>query len=138
MAELKTKKTVASVDAFLKKVDDKRRADCVALVQLMRNATKAEPRMWGSSIVGFGDYSYKYDSGREGEWFAMGFSPRKTDLTLYLMPGVDHYRDYLARLGPHKTGRSCLYIKRLADVDLTVLRQLVKEAAQHAKERDGA
>jgi hypothetical protein len=130
MAELKTKKTKASVDAFLKKLDAARRDDCVALVRLMQQATNAEPKMWGPSIVGFGDYKYKYNSGREGDWFAMGFSPRKKDLTLYIMPGVDNYREQLAKLGPHRTGVSCLYIKRLADVDLSVLNQIVTAAGK--------
>ena len=130
MAELKTKKTRASVAAFLKTVDAARRDDCVAIARLMQQATGAEARMWGSSIVGFGDYRYKYASGREGEWFQMGFSPRKNDLTLYILPGVGHFKQHLATLGPHKTGGSCLYIKRLADVDLSVLQDLVNEAAK--------
>ena len=133
MAELKTKKTKASVDAFLGKLDADRREDCKTLVRLMTQATKAEPKMWGPSIVGFGDYKYKYDSGREGEWFAMGFSPRKKDLTLYLLPGVQAYKAHLAQLGPHKTGMSCLYIKRLADVDIDVLKRLVTDAAKQLR-----
>lgn len=130
MGELKTKKTNASVDAFLQGVDEKRREDCRALVRLMHAATNAEPKMWGASIVGFGDYKYKYDSGREGEWFQMGFSPRKNDLTLYILPGVKKFKTHLARLGPHKTSVSCLYIKRLADVDVSVLEALVTDAAK--------
>ena len=133
MAELKTKKTKASVDAFLGKLDADRREDCKTLVRLMTQATKAEPKMWGPSIVGFGDYKYKYDSGREGEWFAMGFSPRKKDLTLYILPGVQAYKAHLAQLGPHKTGMSCLYIKRLADVDIDVLKRLVTDAAKQLR-----
>jgi hypothetical protein len=133
MAELKTKKTRASVDAFLRTIDASRREDCVTLVKLMKQATKAEPRMWGTSIVGFGDYQYKYDSGRKGEWFVMGFSPRKKDLTLYILPSVTQFPEHLAKLGPHKTGVSCLYIKRLADVDLAVLKQLVTDAANRLK-----
>jgi hypothetical protein len=129
VAELKTKKTRASVSAFLKKLDATRRDDCIAIARLMQQATSAEPKMWGPSIVGFGDYRYKYDSGREGEWFKMGFSPRKNDLTLYIMPGVDHFKQHLSRLGPHKTGVSCLYIKRLSDVDITVLQQIIDGAA---------
>ena len=136
MAELKTKKTTASVETFLKNLDATRRAECATLVDLMEKATSAPPRMWGPSIVGFGDYRYKYDSGREGEWFAVGFSPRKSDLTLYIMPGINKYRDHLANLGPHRTGKSCLYIKRLADVDLSVLAGLVNEAATQLKSQD--
>jgi hypothetical protein len=135
MAELKTKKTTNSVDAFLQKVDVARRDDCVTLVRLMKAATKADPKMWGASIVGFGEYHYKYASGREGDWFQMGFSPRKNDLTLYIMPAVDEYRDHLAELGPHKTGVGCLYIKRLADVDRSVLKKIVTEAARRMRAR---
>lgn len=126
MAELKTKETAESVPAFLDKIADKgRREDCLAVVDIMRDATKEEPRMWGSSIVGFGRYRYKYGSGREGEWMITGFSPRKSDLTLYIMPGFEPFADVMKRLGKYKTGKSCLYIKKLADVDLDVLRELV-------------
>ena len=103
MAELKTKLTKASVDGFLKGVDDQgRRKDCQALVRLMKRAVKAEPRMWGSSIIGFGDYRYEYASGREGDWFLAGFSPRKQDLTLYIVSGFDRYKPLMAKLGTHK------------------------------------
>jgi hypothetical protein len=135
MAELKTQKTAASVEAFLKTLDDTRRADCRALVRIMREATGAKPTMWGTNIVGFGSYHYKYDSGRAGEWFITGFSPRKRDLTLYIMPGVGRYKPLLARLGPHKTGVSCLYLKRLADVDTTVLKELVSAAVNTLRDR---
>ena len=131
MAELKTKETKASVTAFLNKIPDQaRRDDCFALAEIMRAVTKEEPRMWGSSIVGFGRYHYKGKSGREGEWMITGFSPRKSDLTLYLMSGFDEFPDLMKRLGKHKTGKSCLYIKKLADVDLSVLRQLVKQSVK--------
>lgn len=126
MAELKTKETTESVSAFLKKIADKtRREDCLAVVDIMRDVTKEEPKMWGSSIVGFGRYHYKYESGREGEWMITGFSPRKGDLTLYIMPGFEPFPDLMKRLGKYKTGKSCLYIKKLADVDVDVLRELV-------------
>ncbi len=126
MAELKTKETAESVSAFLKKIADKtRREDCLAVVDIMRDVTKEEPKMWGSSIVGFGRYHYKYESGREGEWMITGFSPRKGDLTLYIMPGFEPFPDLMKRLGKYKTGKSCLYIKKLADVDVDVLRELV-------------
>ncbi len=131
MAELKTKETTASVDAFLNKIaDDERRADCRAVVDLMRAVTKEEPKMWGPSIVGFGRYRYKYESGRGGEWPITGFSPRKGDLTLYIMPGFDSSAELMARLGKHKTGKSCLYIKRLSDVDLKVLKKLVAQSVK--------
>lgn len=126
MAELKTKETAESVSAFLDKIADKgRREDCLAVVDIMRDVTKEEPKMWGSSIVGFGRYRYKYESGREGEWMITGFSPRKSDLTLYIMPGFEPFADLMKRLGKYKTGKSCLYIKKLADVDVGVLRELV-------------
>jgi hypothetical protein len=138
VAELKTKKTAASVDGFHTRLDPARREDCLALVRLMQHATKSPPRMWGTSIVGFGDYNYKYESGRGGEWFVMGFSPRKNDLTLYINPGIGYFREHLARLGPHKTGVSCLYIKRLADIDVSVLKRLVTDAAKQLKARTQA
>lgn len=131
MAEPKTKETAESVSAFLDKVADKgRREDCLAVADIMRDVTKEEPRMWGSSIVGFGRYRYKYESGREGEWMITGFSPRKGDLTLYIMGGFDLFPDVMKRLGKYKTGKSCLYIKKLADVDLDVLKDLVTRSVK--------
>jgi Domain of unknown function (DU1801) len=129
MAELKTKKTNASVAKFLNGVtDEQRRKDCFKLVDIMKAATKLEPAMWGTSIVGFGRHQYKYTSGRELEWFLVGFSPRKQDLTLYIMPGVERYPALMKKLGKHKTGKSCLYIKSLEDIDLPTLKQLIKES----------
>lgn len=134
MAELKTKPTAASVSDFLAKIgDDERRKDCVAVSKLMQKATGAKPRMWGASIVGFGEMRYKYASGRELDWFLVGFSPRKNDLTLYIMPGFTHYADQLKSLGKHKTARSCLYIKRLSDIDLVVLRSIVEDSVQRMR-----
>ncbi len=131
MAELKTKPTKASVESFLKKVtDDARRQDCQAVTELMKEVTGAPPEMWGPSIVGFGRYRYKYPTGREGEWMLMGFSPRKTDLTLYILPGVHEFQELLPKLGKIKTGKACLYIKKLEDVDLKVLRKILKQALQ--------
>jgi hypothetical protein len=131
MAELKTKETKKSVNAFLNQiVDQQRREDCSAIVEIMRAATKEEPKMWGPSIVGFGRYRYKYGSGREGEWPIIGFSPRKSDLTLYLMRGFDEYPDLIKRLGKHKASKSCLYLKKLADVDMSVLKELVKRSVR--------
>ena len=129
MAELKTKKTAASVEKFLNGVtDEQRRKDCFSLVEIMKAATKAEPAMWGTTIVGFGQQQYTYDSGRALEWFLVGFSPRKQDLTLYIMPGVERYPSLMKKLGKHKTGKSCLYIKKLEDVDLPTLNQLIKQS----------
>jgi hypothetical protein len=129
MAELKTKPTTASVETFLNKIaDDTRRKDCEAVTALMQEVTGAEPEMWGPSIVGFGRYHYKYASGREGDWMLMGFSPRKGDLTLYVMPGVHEFQELLPKLGKIKTGKGCLYIKKLEDVDLKVLRKILKQA----------
>lgn len=135
MADLKTKPTAASVDAFLKRVEDEaRRQDCATLVRIMKKATRDEPAMWGASIVGFGRYHYKYASGREGDWFLTGFSPRKQDLTLYIMAGFDGFEALMARLGKYKTGKSCLYVKRLADVDVAVLEKLVAASVQHMRQ----
>ena len=130
MAELKTKPTTASVTKFLNGVSDKtRREDCFAVLEMMREVTKEEPKMWGSSIVGFGRHRYKYESGREGEWPIAAFSPRKGDLTLYFTPGFD-IEPEMERLGKYKTGKSCLYIKKLGDVDPKVLKQLVTKSVK--------
>ena len=129
MAELKTKKTTASVEKFLNNVaDEQRRKDCFRLVEIMKAETKAEPAMWGTSIVGFGRHQYKYESGRQLEWFLVGFSPRKQDLTLYMMGGLERYPFLTKKLGKHKAGKGCLYIKKLEDVDLPTLKQLIKQS----------
>lgn len=137
MAELKTKKTKASVSAFLKKIsDEQRRKDCQRVLEIMKEATGEEPRMWGSSIVGFGTHKYRYASGREGEWPIIGFSPRKTDLTLYIMRDFEGSESLLAKLGKHKTGKVCLYLKRLDDVEIPVLKKLItKSVAKMADQR---
>jgi hypothetical protein len=135
-AKLKTTPTKNSVSAFLASVKEPaRRKDCARIVALMRKATGAAPRMWGTSIVGFGTYRYKYASGREGDWMLTGFSPRKSDLTLYIMAGFDGYADLMKRLGKHKTGKSCLYIKKLDDVDTAVLTTLVERSVAHMSAR---
>ncbi len=132
MAEIKTKRRTASVNAFLESIKDQtRRKDCHTIVKLMKQATNAEPAMWGPSIVGFGTYHYKYESGREGDWFLTGFSPRQQALTLYIMSGFKRYDTLMKKLGTHKTGKSCLYIKRLADVDLAVLEELIQQSVKH-------
>jgi Domain of unknown function (DU1801) len=134
MAKLKTQRTHASVSAFLRGLaDESRRKDCQTLVRIMTRAVGAKPRMWGSSIVGFGHYHYKYASGRENDWFLAGFSPRKQDLTIYIMAGFDRYDALMAKLGKYKTGKSCLYIKRLADVDVAVLQELITASVTHMK-----
>ena len=132
MAELKTKLNNRSVERFLNSVPDKqKREDCFTLLKLMRQATRAEPRMWGSSIVGFGRYHYKYASGREGDWFVAGFSPRKQNLTLYLMGGFEQHDALLQKLGKHKTGKACLYINRLDDIHLPTLKKLIQHSVKH-------
>ena len=134
MAELKTKPTNKSVSAFIKSVDDKRQADCRCILKLMRTITGKKPQMWGSSIVGFGNYHYKYKSGREGDWFVTGFSPRKQNLTIYIMPGFSSYADLLAKLGKCKTSVSCLYVKKLEDIDINVLEKLIAKSIRDMAE----
>lgn len=134
MAELKTKPTDASVEAFLDGIiDERKRQDSYAILAMMQEVTGAEPKMWGDSIVGFGSYHYKYASGREADWLLTGFSPRKQNLTLYIMTGFEQYGDLLGRLGKHSTGKGCLYIKRLQDVDLATLRELVRLSVEHMR-----
>jgi len=128
MAELKTRPTDARVDEFIAGVEgEARRADCRALMALMERVTGERPVMWGPSIVGFGRYHYRYESGREGDWMLAGFSPRKREITVYVMAGFKGAEQILARLGPHRASAgSCLYLKRLADVDLAALEELVR------------
>ncbi len=131
MAELKTTRNDQDVVAFLDGVsDEKRRQDCYTILRLMQEVTQTAPQMWGDSIVGFGSYHYKYASGREGDWFVTGFSPRKQNLTLYLMSGFERHDELLSKLGKYKIGKSCLYINRLSDVDQAVLRELVAESVR--------
>lgn len=139
MAALKTQKTQASVDAFLDGIeDDTKRADCRTLRALMEEITDAPATMWGKAIVGFGAYHYTYASGRDGDWFEVGFSPRKQNLTLYIMPGFAAYDDLMGRLGKHKTGKSCLYVKKLADLDMDALRTLITESVEDIRARHPA
>ena len=129
MAELKTKPNNEDVERFLDGIADERmRDDCRRVATMMREATGAEPRMWGESIVGFGDHHYRYASGREGDWFLTGFSPRKRELTLYLWYGLEEESELRARLGKHKVGKACLYLKRLDDADQEVLRELIQRS----------
>jgi hypothetical protein len=131
MAELKTKLNNASVDKFIKNIkDEQTRADCQKILGMMQNATKAEPKMWGTSIVGFGSYHYKYASGHEGDWFLTGFSPRKQSLTLYIMGGFEGHEELLSQLGKHSLGKGCLYIKKLDDVNEKTLKRLITNAVK--------
>ena len=126
----KTVKTKTDARAFIDSIpDENRRNDCQALADLMQEITGAGPKMWGEAIIGFGDYHYKYASGREGDWFLTGFSPRKQNITIYLSYGFEQNTDLLKRLGKFKTGKACLYINRLSDIDLNVLKSLVLQAA---------
>ena len=137
MSELKTKVNNASVEKFLNAVaDEQTRKDCYEILKIMKQATKEEPKMWGTSIVGFGSYHYKGASGREGDWMLTGFSPRKQNLTLYLMHGFDVHKDLLKKLGKYKTSMGCLYIKKLEDVDKKVLKALVAESVKRVKSQD--
>ena len=136
MAELKTKVTDASVNEFLDSIpDETKRKDTYLLFKMMQEATKTEARMWGDSIIGFGDYHYVGKSGREGDWFLAGLSPRKQTLTLYMLSGWEQHDELLAKLGKHSLGKGCLYIKRLADVDMTILNKLIVEAVERAKKQ---
>jgi len=131
MADIKTKKTSQSVDAFLTSiVDEKKRQDSYVILDLIKEASGAEPKMWGDSIVGFGDYHYKYATGRENDWFYAGFSPRKQNITLYLATGFDQFSDLMQKLGRYKTGKACLYIQRIEDINQDVLKELVRRSIQ--------
>ena len=132
MAELKTKENETNVEAFLNGIEDEqRRKDCQAVAKMMQQVTKAKPKMWGSAIVGFGSYHYKYASGREGDWMLVAFSPRKQNLTLYITAGFDGREDLMMKLGKHKTGKGCLYINKLSDIDTTVLKTLIQKSVEH-------
>jgi hypothetical protein len=132
MAEAKTKPTKLSVDKFIKSQPDEQvRADCAVISKLMSEATGESPKMWGPSIVGFGSYHYKYATGREGDMPIVGFSPRKQNLTLYV--GLEEQADLLKKLGKHTTSKSCLYIKRLSDVDLPTLKKIIKVSVKRLK-----
>lgn len=136
MAELKTKENKTSVTAFLNEIDDKqKRTDAKKIAALMRKVTGSKAKMWGTSIVGFGNYHYKYASGREGDYMLTGFSPRKQNLTVYIMSGFKEFDSLMARLGTHKTGKSCLYIKRLEDIDLKVLESLISRSVKYMRSK---
>lgn len=132
MAELKTQPNAASVVDFIDRIeDDARRRDCHEVLKIMREVTGAKPQMWGSSIVGFGSYRYRYANGRDADWMLTGFAPRKQNLVLYIMAGFTRYDELLSKLGRHKTGQSCLYIKKLADINQSVLRELIAQSVIH-------
>ena len=134
MSELKTKRNDGDVRGYLESVANKRRReDALVMLELMREITGEPPEMWGSSIVGFGSYHYRYASGREGDWPIVGFAPRKQSLTLYIMPGFDRYEDLMAKLGKYKTGKSCLYINKLDDVNLETLKALIAESVEYMR-----
>ncbi len=134
----KTQPTDVPVADFLASVpDESKRADAQLIAALMQELSGEPPRMWGSALVGYGTYQYTYASGRAGEWFRVGFSPRKANLTLYVMPGFGQYEGLMAKLGKHKVGKSCLYIKRLSDIDMDVLRELISGSLELMTERYG-
>jgi hypothetical protein len=139
MAELKTQKNDASVMDFLQSVEnEQRRSDSLRLLRIMQSVTGEEPVMWGPSIVGFGSYHYRYESGREADWMLTGFSPRKQALTAYIMAGFDRYDELMAKLGTYTTGKSCLYLKKLDDVHESVLRELIDASCAHMQTKYGS
>lgn len=136
MAENKTKQTKASVDKFISTIkDEKIRKDCYTIIKIMKSVTKEEPKMWGPSIIGFGTYHYKYASGREGDMCISGFSPRKQNLTIYLMSGFEKQITLLEKLGKFKTSKVCLYIKTLKDIDLKILKELISNSVNELKKK---
>ena len=136
MAELKTKKNEASAEAFINTVaDEQKRKDAFAIFEMMKQATKMEPKMWGGSIIGFGEVHYKYESGHQGDICMIGFSPRKQNFALYLMTGLEPYKEEFKKLGKYKTGKGCLYINKLSDVDSLVLKNMLKKAVQLTKQK---
>ena|SRR6266545_3904607 len=138
MTENKTKATGSSVEHYFSTIaDEARRSDCEALARLMTRATNHQPAMWGASIVGFGSYHYKYESGREGDSCLTGFSSRKSDIAIYLVAGVLEQKGLLSKLGKHKVGKGCLYVRQLSDVNLKVLEQLAAAAVAERKRRHG-
>jgi hypothetical protein len=135
--EPKTKLNDSDVEAFLSTIaDDKRREDAFRVLDIMSECTREEAKMWGSSIIGFGSYHYVYASGQEGDWMAAGFSPRKTALTLYIMAGFPRFDELMKKLGKYRTGKSCLYIKKLEDVDVDVLKELITASYRHTVENN--
>lgn len=135
MAENKTTPTDQSADTLLNALEDEqKKQDSYHLLKLMQEVTGEQPKVWGGNMIGFGSYHYTYESGREGDWFITGFSPRKANLTLYIMSGFSRYDELLSRLGKFKTGKSCLYIKKLEDIDEWVLKQLIQESVEYMRD----
>ncbi|MBT30854.1 MAG: hypothetical protein CMO01_14445 [Thalassobius sp.] len=135
-SDMKTTLNDGDVKQFLNEVEnEKRKKDGFSTLTIMKEITGLEPKMWGTSIIGFGKYHYKYESGREGDFFMVGFSPRKQNLAVYIMPGFDRYETLMNKLGKYKTGKSCLYINKLEDVDIEVLKELIKESFQYMKKK---
>lgn len=138
MSENKTQPTEQSVKSFINSLDDEQKiADSNALIDLMKEVTGCEPKMWGPSIIGFDQYHYKYESGREGNFLKIGFSPRKREFSIYLMCSFDKNEELMKKLGKHRTGKSCLYVKRLEDINMDVLRELVLESVKFVNEKYG-
>jgi hypothetical protein len=138
MAELKTKLNDRDVEAFLHSVEDEaKKKDSFEILEIMKSTTGEKPKMWGTSIVGFGSYHYKYKSGREGDWFKTGFSPRKQSMTVYIMQGFNKYGELLIKLGKYKTGKACLYFKKLEDVDKEVLKTLISHSVDYLTNKYG-
>lgn len=136
MADNKTQPTEMALEDYLAGIEDpQRRQDCTSLVSIMAEITNEPPVLWGTSIVGFGTYHYKYESGREGDFMITGFASRARDISIYLMASTDAQADLLAKLGKHKMGRACLTIKRLSDIDLSVLRELITQSVGEMKKR---
>jgi hypothetical protein len=136
MTELKTKKNEASVEGFINMIaDEQKRKDAFFILEMIKQATKMEPKMWGGSIIGFGEVHYKYESGHEGDICMIGFSPRKQNFVLYLMTGLDPYKEEFKKLGKYKTGKGCLYINKLSDVNSSVLKNILKKAVHLTKQK---
>lgn len=136
MAENKTKPTSLKAEDFISQVENpQKRSDSLKVMEMMKEITGKEPVMWGSSLIGFDQYHYKYDSGREGDSLMVGFSPRKQALTIYIMPGFERFDDLMQKLGKYKTGKACLYIKKLEDIDLSILRELISESVKYMRKK---
>ena len=136
MARNKTVATNTPVEKFIESIEqEQKRADSRQMIALMRKLTGKEPRLWGSSLVGFGSYHYRYESGREGDFFLTGFSPRKSAFTVYIMPGFERYKALMKKLGPHRTGKSCLYLKNLDAIDRDVLEEIIRDSIAYMREK---
>ncbi len=136
MAETKTKPTAVSVKDFISTVpDEQKRKDSLVLIDMMSKITKEEPKMWGPSIIGFGSYHYKYESGHEGDMCITGFSPRKAAISVYILMGFNKSSELMKKLGKYKMGKSCLYVKKLTDIDTKVLEELIEESVKYIKNK---